>query len=184
MVKTLYSLLIFLLIIPGAFAKDLYVAENGNDSVAYADNNLGRPWRTINYGVKTMQAGDILYICGGNYVENVTISTGGKSEGAYKTIQNCRDETPILDARNGERGIDILNNVNYVKVLGLEIKNATDWGIASWWGHSNNYITIQNCKLPEHPLSIHRQCCEQHNETSIGSSQRYVLSLSELNKSF
>ena len=130
MIKILYSLLIFFLITPGAFAKDIYVAENGSDSVTYADNNVDRPWRTVNYGVKMMQAGDTLYIRGGNYVENVTISKGGTGESAYKTIQNYQGETPILDGKNGPRGIDILNNVNYIKIIGLEIKNATDWGVA------------------------------------------------------
>ena len=147
MLKTLYSLLIFLLIIPGAFAKELYVAQNGNDSVVYVDNNLDRPWRTISYGVKTMQAGDTLHIRGGTYLENVTILSGGTGESAYKTVRNYRDESPVLDAKNGARGIDILNNVNYVKIIGLEIKNATHWGIASWYGHSNSYITIQNCNI-------------------------------------
>ena len=145
--KILFSFFIFFLIIPGAFAKELYVAQNGNDSVAYADNNLERPWRTISYGVKTMQPGDNLYIREGNYVENVTISAGGTSESAYKTIRNYQNETPVLDAKNGARGINILNNVNYVKIIGLEIKNATDWGIASWYANSNSYITIQNCNI-------------------------------------
>jgi hypothetical protein len=80
-------------------------------------------------------------------MENVTVSSGGTSETTYKTIRNYQNETPILDGKNGARGIDILNRVSYVKIIGVEIKNAADFGICSWYGRSNSYISIQNCNI-------------------------------------
>jgi len=145
--KVLFLIAFLLVLASEAMSKDLYVASNGNDSITYADNNLDRPWRTVNYGVKTMEAGDALYIRGGTYLENVTISSGGTNESTYKIIRNYPGETPILDAKNGARGVDVFNNVNYVKIIGLEIKNATDWGIASWYNHNNSFISVENCNI-------------------------------------
>lgn len=131
------------------FAKDslaanYYISTSGND-----DNpgSQSQPWRTIQKGVNTIVAGDTLYIRGGTYSEAVTISSGG-SGGNYKTIQSYSGETAVLDGQNSiTRGIDISNGVNYVKIIGLEIRNYKNWGIASWYGHANSYITIQNCDI-------------------------------------
>ena len=134
----LILILFCFLLAPIAFAKDLYVARNGNDSVTYANNDISHPWLSIDHGVDTMQAGDILYIRGGTYTETVTISSGG-SGGSYKTIQNYTGETVILDG-NGKtllRGFDFANNVNYVKVIGIEVRDFKNFGITNWYGNIN-----------------------------------------------
>lgn len=146
MKKTLLLIVFVLFFASGAFGKDLYVAKDGDDSVSYASNDIAHPWRSIGYGVSAMLPGDTLYIKGGIYKENIKLSSGGSNEN-YKTIRNYPGETPILDASGGERGIDILHNVHFVRIIGLEIKNATGWGITNRERHSNTNISIQNCNI-------------------------------------
>src|SRR3990167_6937169 len=52
-----------------AFAKDLFVALNGNDTVSYAANSIDTPWATVAKGIYSLKAGDTLNIRGGEYVQ-------------------------------------------------------------------------------------------------------------------
>lgn len=147
--KILFLICFSLFFSPYAFAKDLYVATTGDDSVTYANNHIDIPWRTIDHGVATMLPGDILNVRGGTYSENVTVSTGGTAA-YYKTIRNYPGETPTLDASAGDRGFDLADNVNYIKIIGFEIKNAKDWAIsnaAPTKGRNNEYIEISHCDI-------------------------------------
>jgi hypothetical protein len=52
---------------PAIFAKDLYVAPTGNNTVSYADNSINSPWASIEHGLYNLKAGDRLLIRGGTY---------------------------------------------------------------------------------------------------------------------
>lgn len=80
------------------------------------------------------------------YTESVTIGSGG-SGGTYFTIENYPGDSPILNASGYNNGITLSNNVDFVKIIGLEIKNAADFGItntADTHGNNNDHITIQD----------------------------------------
>lgn len=118
-------------------------ASNGNNS------NQGtevEPWLTIQHAANTMVAGDTVYVREGTYFENIILSNSG-SNGQYITYQNYPGEHAVIDASGGERGIDIYNGVDYIKIIGLEIKNATSLGITTWEGRENSYITIKDCNI-------------------------------------
>ena len=72
---------------------DYYVATDGNDGTG--DGSIGLPWLTIDYGVTQIQGGDILYVRGGIYREEISINTFGKaglSEETPITITNFQEE--------------------------------------------------------------------------------------------
>ena len=46
------------LVASGMFAKELYVATDGNDAVTYVANDIDHPWRTVDKALHEMQAGD------------------------------------------------------------------------------------------------------------------------------
>jgi parallel beta-helix repeat protein len=73
-----------------------YVATNGNNS---NPGTIGSPWRTIQYAVDHLNPGDILYVRGGIYLEDVTISRSGTVDLPI-TISAYPNETPILDGNN------------------------------------------------------------------------------------
>lgn len=148
MKKILLIVLVWLLFIPYALAKELYVSKIGNDSVSYGNNDITNPWLTINHGINMMQPGDILYIRKGLYSETILISSSGSAD-SYKIVKNYNGETPILDATGYDYGIKFDYKIEYWKIIGIEIKNATRWGIAGGINNSyqNSYIEIKNCNI-------------------------------------
>lgn len=128
-------------------AKDLYVSKTGDDSVTYANNDINNPWLTIGHGVATWQSGDTLWVRSGTYYEWVVIATGGAA-GSIRTLKAYPDETVVIDGQTTRTyGISFSSGVNYVTVDGFEIQYCKTNGIASWYNHNNNNITIQNCNI-------------------------------------
>jgi hypothetical protein len=77
-------------------------AARGDDG---ADGSLERPWKSINYGLTKIQAGETLALRGGTYYENVRVAVRGTAE-APITIRNYPGENPILDGGYAEFAAD------------------------------------------------------------------------------
>ncbi len=97
-----------------------YVAKNGNNSNT---GSLNSPWKTIQYGVNQLSAGDILHIKAGTYEEKLDIDVSGSSS-AYITIRNYQNDNVILDAINSGNDSSIIWTDNaYLRIQGLHITN-------------------------------------------------------------
>ena len=91
------SLILFTLLIcapSSALGATYYVSPSGNDS---ASGSLAFPFKTINFAVSKLSAGDILYIREGRYFEEVKVSVSG-SAGSPIQIKGYPGETAIIDA--------------------------------------------------------------------------------------
>ena len=139
------SLLILLLLCSPCLATNYYSSSTGSGSTCSEVSPC-----TLNTGLTKLTDGDTLYLRGGTYSQSVAITSGGTA--GYKTIRNYTGEIPIIDATGNSKGIDISSGVNYIAIIGLEIKNANDWGISTWEGRSNSYITIQNRDIHDNGL--------------------------------
>jgi hypothetical protein len=72
----------------------LYVdGANGSDE---QDGTQERPWRTVNHAVRQMLPGDVLYLRGGTYYENVVLPKSG-AEGKPITIRSYPGELVVID---------------------------------------------------------------------------------------
>src|SRR5437773_1456572 len=72
----------------------LYVdAAHGDDA---ADGTAGHPWKTIAHALKSVKAGDTLYLHGGIYFESITTSVSG-TQSAPVTIRSAPGEVAIID---------------------------------------------------------------------------------------
>lgn len=118
LLKSLISLTIFLSIPSFAYAATYYVATTGSDS---NPGTLSQPWKTIQYGVNKLTAGDTLYVRGGTYTGPFYLNFSGKAA-APITIAGYPGENAAL--------------INYIGVDGsynifenLEITNMTGVGI-------------------------------------------------------
>jgi parallel beta-helix repeat protein len=69
-----------------------YVATNGNDSNSGTFSN---PFRTIAKGISALRGGEVLYIRGGTYLEQMRWPVGGTSS-APTTISNYQSETVTI----------------------------------------------------------------------------------------
>ena len=74
-----------------------YVATDGED-----DNpgTLTHPWETIQKAANVLVPGDIVYVRGGVYYEQVTLNVSGAANDGYITFQNYENEVAILDGTN------------------------------------------------------------------------------------
>lgn len=130
------AILIALLTSP-AWSATYYVATTGTDGAA---GTIGAPWRTIQYGVNQLVAGDTLIVRDGTYVEDTTgivINTADGTSGSRITIQAENQHLAILSSTSScFPSIDILRS--YVTIDGLRLKvDATDVTCTS--GTTANY---------------------------------------------
>ncbi len=70
-----------------------YVAPNGDNS---NDGSKEKPWKTINFAMTRLQAGDTLYLRGGTYFENVYCAIAGTAEKPI-TFRSFPGEIAVLD---------------------------------------------------------------------------------------
>ncbi|MBI2481830.1 MAG: right-handed parallel beta-helix repeat-containing protein [Planctomycetia bacterium] len=79
---------------PLAEGRALYAdAANGNDA---QDGSRERPWHTVNHALRRLLPGDVLYLRGGTYYENVVLPKSG-AEGKPITIRSYPGELAVID---------------------------------------------------------------------------------------
>jgi hypothetical protein len=127
-----------------------YVSTNGNDANS---GTITSPWRTIQHAANVALAGDNIHIRGGTYNESVTINVSGSASGGYITFQSYSGETAIVDGTgltvSGETGLINIADHNYIKIVGLEIRNYSTSSTANvpvgiWITGADSYIQILN----------------------------------------
>ncbi len=98
-----------------------YVKTNGND--LYPGKSIEYAWQTIQKAGSTIIAGDTVYILAGNYNENVVVSNSGTA--ASNIILTVYTNDVTVNGGSGSYCF-YLNGKNYIKMAGLELKNATN----------------------------------------------------------
>ncbi|OGV26466.1 MAG: hypothetical protein A3J84_10330 [Ignavibacteria bacterium RIFOXYA2_FULL_37_17] len=137
--KIIFPLVFFLSLFLSAQPKIYYVATNGSDS------NTGtkdQPFLTITQAVSVVSTGDTIYVRGGTYSLNTTISISkdGTSNANFYLLAYT-GERPILDFssmpfNSSNRGVTLKGD--YWKIRGIDFKGAGDNGMNI--SGSNNFI--------------------------------------------
>lgn len=116
----------------GPEAANYYVATNGNDSAAGTSTNA--PFRSLHKAVSVVGPGQLIYVRGGTYSTNATISinTSGTAAAPIR-LRAYPGEKPVLNfasqaTSSANRGINL--NASWWRVYGLEIASAGDNGLA------------------------------------------------------
>lgn len=99
-----------------------YVSADGEDG---NPGTLDRPWKTISFAAKQLQAGDSLFIRGGIYQEHVDFENSGTSESPI-LISSFGDEEAIIDG-NGNALPGANTGIPLVLIRGdwVDLKNVT-----------------------------------------------------------
>ena len=128
-------------------AKTYYVSTTGNNTNT---GTIDSPFKTINYAVAKLVAGDILYVRGGTYVETVSVKVSGTSS-APITISAYAAESPVIDGQKtlpASRYTALVSlSGNYIHISGFEVKNTilgNDARGIQLVGHHN---TVSNCNV-------------------------------------
>jgi hypothetical protein len=125
-------------------ASEYYVATNGNNSNPGTE---GQPFRTISKGVSVLAPGNTLYIRGGVYQEQVTVSKSGTASQPIKILA-YPGETPVIDGNNyqlptGDWGVLFKLLGNYIQVSGLEVRYSNWMGV----GLYGEYDEVHNLNV-------------------------------------
>lgn len=124
-------------------AKDIYVSPSGNNS--NDGLSIDKPKKTIEAGIALAVAGDYIYLRGGSFTVNstITIAKSGTNNNKYYLFAYA-DEKPILDCsgmslNSSNRGVRLTGD--YWSFKGLQIKGAGDNGM----NVSGSYNRFENC---------------------------------------
>jgi len=99
------------------------VSPTGSDS---GPGSIDQPWQTVQKALSTLQAGQIAYIRGGTYSQNLLLNRAGTPSAPF-TIQNYPSEQPILQPGTGQTDnipLKIGNQAAYVRFQGLVVEGA------------------------------------------------------------
>ncbi|HUJ72076.1 MAG TPA: right-handed parallel beta-helix repeat-containing protein [Verrucomicrobiae bacterium] len=127
-----------------------YVATNGSDTAA--GTSINTPFRSLAKAASLAAPGNLIYVRGGTYTTNVTISISSNHNGSAASPIRVRaypGEHPILNFSpqafsSSNRGINL--SASWWQFYGLEIENAGDNGM-NVSGSSNiiEFCSFHNC---------------------------------------
>ncbi len=107
-------------------ADDFYLSTTGDDA---AQGTLAAPWLTFNHAASQLQAGDTLYVRGGNYSERLILTAKTGTVHAPILIRNYQSETTEIDGSlltvptGGRAGLVVIENCDYITLQGLSVQN-------------------------------------------------------------
>jgi uncharacterized protein DUF1565/parallel beta helix pectate lyase-like protein len=149
-----------------------YVSVSGNDT---NPGTLALPWRHIQYALGRVSAGSTVQVLNGVYNEKVAFPRSGAS-GNYIILQNYAGHVPVIDGTNlpisGETGLVTIENKQYVKLIGFEIRNLKAGGVSSAFPQgisvrgNGAFIEIRNNKVHDIENSCRR--CGAHGIAVYG----------------
>ena len=158
--------------IPTVLPGNYYVSVSGNDANA---GTLTAPWQHIQYALDRVGAGSTVHVLNGVYNEKVTFPRSG-SGGNYIVLQNYVGHAPVIDGTglpiNGETGLVTIENKQYVKLIGFEIRNLKAGGASSAFPQgisvrgNGAFIEIRNNKV--HDIENSCRHCGAHGVAVYG----------------
>ena len=110
----LVSMVLAGIVPPPAGATEYFVAVDGSDANA---GTRAQPWKTIQYGLNQLVAGDTLSVRAGNYPENLTLNQSGTEDQSI-TLKAHADEKVTLNP-----GSVSARDRSYWRIEGLRILN-------------------------------------------------------------
>jgi hypothetical protein len=120
--------LLSIIVAPIANAATYYVSTTGSDS---GDGSAANPFKTINYAVQKMVAGDTTYVKGGVYNEKLVHFQKSGTASAHIKLLAAPGEKPVIDFASSGGRIWFLDGkpkdrkeVGYIDFEGFEILNA------------------------------------------------------------
>ncbi|MBI5324924.1 MAG: T9SS type A sorting domain-containing protein [Ignavibacteriae bacterium] len=159
-----FCLIILLSCYNSAISRAYFVATNGDDG---NDGSVNTPWRTFEFALTIVTAGDTLNIRGGNYQQSInTVNNGTDMKDGAIVIRAYNGESVLLQGIEYQGNAIVIQN-SYIKLEGIEdscwnsgmvitfpanhveITNCKahdmDYGISVYGG--THYITLRNCEM-------------------------------------
>ncbi len=129
-----------------------YISPNGSDSNDGSENS---PFKTFSHAIKRLSAGDILYVKGGSYHQQIELPSELKGdENSYITIAaDPKNENPaVISGSNLVDDFRILtiDGASYVRISGLSFSEANGlYAAGIQINPASNHIIVDNCSFSE-----------------------------------
>lgn len=149
MTRTFSALLLLLGMSSALNATDFYVSLDAA-GMPIQDGSLEHPWATIQQACEdpSVVPGSTVYIKGGTYHEELTMSVSG-TEMNYITFRPFENDEVIVDGTEDPFFASVLltmEDISYVRIEGLKFRDVTGVGAAAIYiaGSSNNIQIVNN----------------------------------------
>ena len=108
-----------------AAGTSFYVSPTGSDTNA---GTISAPWLTVQHAANVVGPGATVYLRAGTY-HQFDVNVSGTAAGGFITFTNYPGEAALIDGTGWtpsfEHGLVHIQNHSYIKIVGLEIANAT-----------------------------------------------------------
>jgi Secretion system C-terminal sorting domain len=142
---TIFALLVVSLFFCNSIllATDYFVSPTGSNTTG--NGTIGNPWQTIEYAINNIYPGDILYLRGGVYNEQVTSVRSGTAD-AYITISSYNNEDAIIDGSGGVFNNGVIIDHSYLKLIGFTSRT---WGSTGIWLRDCQFVELLKLKVTD-----------------------------------
>jgi parallel beta-helix repeat protein len=110
---------------PDAFARDLYVNGNGNDSNT---GSIMSPWRTITNAAKSVRAGDVVHVMPGIYNESVFVDVSGTATAPIRFVSDIRFGAQVRSVKTAYPTFQIRAGA-YIEIVNFDVSGPGTMGI-------------------------------------------------------
>jgi len=128
------------------YAATYFVSIKGNDANA---GDAAHPWRTIQQAMNAATPGSTVNVLPGRYNEKVSVNVSGNATDGYITFQATGPNVVISGLRKAGANVIFINNQNYVRILGFDIRE--DYNVIDGSGirvtSGGDHIVIQNNRI-------------------------------------
>jgi len=145
------SFLVIILLSKQLHGSVFYVDCGSQNASDYNTGTFESPWKTIQFAVNNVAAGDTVLIRKGIYKESIYTKNNGDSIEGFIVFSAYPGEKVVIDGSGvtlGTTGFSILND--YVKLQDIEIEN---WNTGIWIGGAA-YTEISNCTVHDAAFGI------------------------------
>jgi len=111
---------------------------------------LDEPWQTVQKALSTLEAGEIVYVRGGTYSQDLLLSRAGTASAPF-TVRNYPGERVVLEPGTGQSDdmpLQVGNGAAYVRFQGLVFEGATGSSTTNVyaWGNAHD-IELSACEI-------------------------------------
>ena len=122
-----------------------YVATNGSDTNS---GTLASPWLTVQKALSTLGPGQIAYVRGGVYAQNLQLTRAGTAASPI-TIRSYPGESAVLRPALSSPSYPLVlsGSASYVRVQGFVIENAVGSSTTNIYVDGADRIEISDCEI-------------------------------------
>jgi hypothetical protein len=133
--------------LPISAGQAFYISTTGSDS---NPGSLDEPWGTVQKALNTLQPGQVAYVRGGTYSQNLVLRRAGTATAPF-TVRNYPGERVVLAAGTGQSDnmpLQMGNGAEYVRFQGLAFVGATGSSTTDVYATGSAHdIELSNCEI-------------------------------------